>query len=102
MVATLMELMEKSDREFTDDVDDHVHAMVYIWLKYFFSSLNFTEFGFCPKTLKKKKLLPKIFPQNQYYEYQNRAQFLPEFAALLLGHSLFSFAARFSYQTANK
>lgn len=52
MVATLMELMEKSD---TDDVDDHVHAMVYIWLKYFFSSLNFTEFGFCPKTLKKKK-----------------------------------------------
>ena len=33
IVAALMELMEKSD---TDDVDDHVQAMVYIWLKYFF------------------------------------------------------------------
>lgn len=32
-LAALMELMEKSD---TDDVDDHVQAMVYIWLKYFF------------------------------------------------------------------
>ena len=33
--------------------------------------------------------MSKIFPQNQYYECQNTAQFLPEFAALLLGHSLF-------------